>query len=246
MQSRPLETWLPDDGVGADVLVVAGVHGEEPETTVLLSSALRTVAPGRLAVAVVLAANPDGLARGTRGNANDVDLNRNFPDGAWSPSPVFHRFTRVEPQDVRLSPGTHPGSEPEVGALVALVARLAPRFVVSIHAPLAYVGDNRLSPLGRQIAAGTGLPLVPHPNPIPGSLDSWTRAGGIGSITVELPVISKDHALRRHLAPMVQLLETRLEPAPAPEGGSPPLASRSARDADQDRGQIAGHTSGSA
>ena len=72
-----LEFWRPQGT--CKLLVFAGIHGEEPETTFALSRALRQLSELSPHCAVVLAANPDGLSRGTRGNARGVDLNRNFP-----------------------------------------------------------------------------------------------------------------------------------------------------------------------
>ena len=60
------------------LLVMAGIHGEEPETTFLLSRVLRAFDESFDSIAFILCANPDGVALGTRGNANGVDLNRNF------------------------------------------------------------------------------------------------------------------------------------------------------------------------
>src|SRR5690349_10489444 len=73
----PLEVWLPAGR--CRLLAFAGIHGEEPETTFALSRALRQLTEPSPQCAVVLAANPDGLIRGTRGNARGVELNRNFP-----------------------------------------------------------------------------------------------------------------------------------------------------------------------
>src|SRR5262252_7163371 len=67
----------------ADILVLASIHGDEPETTVVVSEAVRCLPRGDLQAAVILCANPDGLLRGTRGNARGVDLNRNFPTSNW-------------------------------------------------------------------------------------------------------------------------------------------------------------------
>ena len=190
--------------------MVAAIHGEEPETAVALSSALRCLTTDDLRCAVVLCANPDGLARGTRGNARGVELNRNFPTSDWSASAAAHHFTRDEPQDVLLSPGPHPGSEPEAQALMELVAATRPAGVVTFHAPLGCVLDPDLSPLARWLADASALPLRRDvPSPTPGTFDTWVReACGLPAVTLELPVISKDEALVRFLDVLVTLLAT--------------------------------------
>ena len=71
-----------------DILLFAAIHGEEPETTALLSKALRSLAQPSERCAVVLNANPDGVLLGTRGNARGVEINRNFPSESWQSDPV--------------------------------------------------------------------------------------------------------------------------------------------------------------
>lgn len=210
VQGRPLEVWLPAEP--AEVLVFAGIHGEEPETTVALSSALRSLGPGQLRAAVVLAANPDGLARGTRGNARGVELNRNFPTADWTPLQALHRFTRGEPQDVALSPGPAAASEPESQALMTLVERLSPRLVVALHSPLGCVIDPLRGEPARWLSQRTGLPMrMDAGSPTPGTCDGWVRETTDAlALTLELPVCSKDEALVRYLDPLVELLATPL------------------------------------
>ena len=65
----PLEVFIPQSDK-AKYLVIAGQHGNEPETTILLSSVLRSISNNSLCCAVVLCANPDGLVHGTS-NATD-------------------------------------------------------------------------------------------------------------------------------------------------------------------------------
>jgi protein MpaA len=204
-QGRPLEVYLP--ARGADLLVVGGFHGEEPETTVGLSSALRCLPVGALRVPVVLAANPDGVARGTRCNAAGVDLNRNFPAPDWGTGPVVHCWTRADPQDVVLSPGDAPASEPETRALMALVERLRPVAVVSVHAPLACVEDRDGTAIGSWLADRSGLPVVDRiAGPAPGTLGGWLRARGAAEVVYEVPVASKDEIMREHVPVFVDLL----------------------------------------
>lgn len=205
-QGRPLEVWLPDGD--AELLVFAGLHGEEPETTVALSSALRSIERSALRSAVVLAANPDGLARGTRGNVRGVELNRNFPAADWVAQAPVHKWTRTDPQDVALSAGPEPASEPETRALMELAQRLAPAGAIALHAPLACVIDAHESDLARWLAHASGLSLRRAvSSPTPGTFESWFRETvGRASVTFELPVISKNQALVQYLELVVELI----------------------------------------
>ncbi|ODT02162.1 MAG: hypothetical protein ABS52_15070 [Gemmatimonadetes bacterium SCN 70-22] len=201
----PLEVWRPRDR--CELLVFSAIHGEEPETTYALSRALRQLAEQPQHAAVVLAANPDGLIRGTRGNARGVDLNRNFPTSNWQSAPVTCRSTIEDPSDVMLATGTHAGSEPEVQALLSLVGELQPDAVVALHAPLACIDDANDSALGRRLAARTGMPLVRDVGyPTPGSFGSWGGENGVPVITYEFPLAATEVLMREHVPVLVELL----------------------------------------
>lgn len=201
----PLEVWRPSGE--CRVLAFAGIHGEEPETTYALSRALRQLPSPPAECAVVLAANPDGLIRGTRANARGVDLNRNFPALNWRPAPVSHRSTLEDPSDVLLSPGAHAGSEPEVQALLGLIDELKPHAVVALHAPLACIDDPGETPLGRWLAARSGMPLVRDVGyPTPGSFGSWAQDRGLPIVTYELPLAATEVLMRDHVPVLVDLL----------------------------------------
>ena len=185
----------------------AAIHGEEPETTWALSRALRQLADAPTHVAVVLAANPDGLIRGTRANANGVDLNRNFPTSTWRADAVTSRATIGEPSDVLLSPGVQAASEPETRALLALIAELQPTTVVALHAPLACIDDANESALGAQLAARTAMPLVRDVGyATPGSFGTWGQEHGVAVITYEFPVIANEDLMQVHVPTLVELL----------------------------------------
>jgi len=201
----PLEVWRPAND--CRLLIFAAIHGEEPETTFALSRALRRLYEPSPHCAVVLAANPDGLIRGTRGNARGVELNRNFPASDWQPNPVPHRSTLEDPRDVMLSPGPHPGSEPETQALLGLIDELEPETVIALHAPLACIDDPKSSPLGQWLAERTGLPLVEDVGyPTPGSFGSWGADRGLTVITYEFPLANTDELVRQHVPVLVELL----------------------------------------
>lgn len=207
----PLEVFLPSDGK-ASYLILAGQHGDEPETTTVLSTVLRALAPEYLSCAVVLAANPDGLTRGTRANAQGVDLNRNFPTTDWSPSPIMYSWLNGESKSVKLSPGKKPASEPETQALLNLVKALKPKAIISIHARLGCIDDPDETELGQWISRETKLQLVKHIGyPTPGSFGTWAKERGISLITFELPnesIIS----IRRRISPTLRLLLTGFAP----------------------------------
>ena len=201
----PLEVWRPSGD--CTLLIFAAIHGEESETTLALSKALRHLAEPSPHCAVVLAANPDGLIRGTRGNARGVELNRNFPSSDWRPDPVAHRMTLDDPRDVVLSPGSEPGSEPETRALIALVQELQPEAVVALHAPLACIDAAKQGPLAHWLADRTGLPLVPDVGyATPGSFGSWGADQGLQVVTYEFPLGSVDAFTREQVPVLVELL----------------------------------------
>ncbi|BAY38749.1 zinc carboxypeptidase [Nostoc sp. NIES-2111] len=201
----PLEVFLPLSKQ-ISYLIMAGHHGDEPETTTVLSTVLRTVAPEHLNCAVVLAANPDGLSRGTRANARGVDLNRNFPTTDWSPHPILHSWLSKEPKTVELSPGVKPASEPETQALINLVSTLSPKVIISLHARLACIDDPRETELGHWLSNQTDLPLVNDIGyPTPGSFGTWAKEKNISLITFEFPdesIVS----IRRRLSPVLYSL----------------------------------------
>jgi protein MpaA len=201
----PLEVWRPT--AECRLLIFAAIHGEEPETTYALSRALRQLSEPPEHCAVVLAANPDGVIRGTRGNARGVDLNRNFPSKDWQPGPVTHRSTIEDVSDILLSTGDAAASEPETQALLALIHELEPLSVVALHAPLACIDDANDSPLGRRLAQRTGMPLVRDVGyPTPGSFGSWGSDNGVPVVTYEFPLAATEVLMRDHVPVLVELL----------------------------------------
>lgn len=210
VEQTPLHIWEPNRS-RVEVLIFAGIHGEEPDTTVLLSRALRSLSRRSASCAVVLCANPDGVHHGTRGNSNGVDLNRNFPSSNWSVEPVTHRWNFDSERRVELSPGERPCSEPEVLALTEVVADLKPECVVSIHSPLGLIDDPECTDLGRTLAERSAMPRIVLPNEdTPGSFGSWSKDLGLATITYELPNMTIWNMLPIHLPILRELLEKGL------------------------------------
>lgn len=170
------------------VLVLGGIHGNEPEGAEVarrLAALLRqdcSVAGG-CAVAVMAAANPDGLAVRTRVNARGVDINRNFPAKNWQAGAATPRYAS----------GPCPGSEPETQTLMRAVEMLRPGLILSLHAMARGPCNNYDGPGGKDVAdrmaACNGYRVIANIGyPTPGSMGNWAGIDrGIPMVTLELP-----------------------------------------------------------
>ena len=211
VEGLPLTVYLPETA-STELLILASIHGDEAETTVVVSEALRCLHRGDLRAAVILCGNPDGLLKGTRGNARGVDLNRNFPTANWNPDPVFYKTRANDARDIALSPGTEPVSEPETKALLALIERLAPRAIITIHAALACIDDAGNSDLGRRLAERCSLPLITEIGyPTPGSMGTWATEQRLTLVTWELEAASLYDLKDRHVPILIDLMTGRME-----------------------------------
>ena len=190
------------------LLVFAGIHGEEPETTFLLSRVLRAFDDNFDSVAFILCANPDGMTLGTRGNANGVDLNRNFNTQNFSTEKVGSRSILEAPRDTLLSPGVAAESEPETQALVALIEKLKPASVISMHAPMGCVDAPQKTKLVEDLMATFNLPWLPDIGyKTPGSFGTWCGECGPECVTLELPRMSLEHLFDRYGKAFAEFLE---------------------------------------
>lgn len=123
--SAPLEQLLRE----RPILLMGGIHGDEPEGVRLAEDTLQwlksNTSSGKALCPWILipCLNVDGFARKTRVNGRGVDLNRNYPSRDWSPE------ARAE----RYFPGTGPGSEPEIQAVVELIRTYSPRLIIHCH-----------------------------------------------------------------------------------------------------------------
>jgi murein peptide amidase A len=182
-EGRPIWGGVLGGGGGAPLLVVGGVHGDEPASVEAVVALGHRLVAGEIVgaspVLVVPALNPDGLARGQKNSARDVDLNRNFPARNFTTAHAPGYF-----------PGPAPLSEPETRLLAALIDAHAPRGVVAVHAPFACVNyDGPAEAWARAVAAACGWPARGELGyPTPGSLGSWLGVDrGLPLLTLELP-----------------------------------------------------------
>lgn len=194
-QGRPLYAYTFGGG-GPTTLFVGAIHGSEPSSQYILEDWINELEtnPGRIPagarVVVAPSANPDGVAMGTRNNANNVNLNRNFPTDNWQ------RNIDDTNGHVANGGGTSPLSEPESRALATLSQSLRPRLLLSYHAVGSVViGDpggysagyaaRYASMVGYGNATGQSSNTFDYS--ITGSYEDWTiQKVGIPSMVIEL------------------------------------------------------------
>jgi len=169
-------------------LLFGAMHGDEAVTQLMLerlADELIERPPGR-EVWIVPCLNPDGVIAGTRNNANDVDLNRNFASACWG--------TKRRPS---YNPGEAAEDQPETQALVELIERVKPERIITVHATYRMVNwDGTAEQLAHEMSERCGYPVEHDMGyPTPGSFG--TKYGveqKLEVITLESPYLMIDEA----------------------------------------------------
>jgi hypothetical protein len=154
------------------ILLMGGVHGDEPEGVELARATLawlKEETAKRTALlpwVLIPCLNVDGFAKGTRVNGRGVDLNRNYPSRDWSPHYEKDRY----------NPGPSPGSEPEIQGVIELMQTLKPRLVIHCHSwqpCIVATGDPGLD-AAQALGKSSTYQVVPEIGyPTPGSLSCY-------------------------------------------------------------------------
>jgi murein peptide amidase A len=200
VEDRPLEVYRFGFGPTSK-LIVAGIHGGYEYNTVRLADELIAylndhpeAVPADTSLYILRNLNPDGSARAMgvdgRANANNVDLNRNWPyrwqkewnrSGCWIWRPI--------------EGGEYAGSEPEVKALIAYIDNIKPAALISYHSAALGIfagGVPDFPPsirLAEDVAEVTNYPWPPIDTgcDYTGNLTDWAaNTRGIPSIDIEL------------------------------------------------------------
>lgn len=110
------------------LLVIGTIHGDEPDGKRVIDELASSGAPANTNIWLIRDGNPDGGKLLTRRNANEVDINRNFPI----------RWAASDPS-ARTYSGPSPASEPETLALMNAVEKIKPTRIVVFHQPYAQI-----------------------------------------------------------------------------------------------------------
>ncbi len=195
VRGRAINAYTFGNG-GPTTLFVGALHGNEASSSLILQDWVNELEsnngriPANSQVVVVPTVNPDGIAAGTRNNARNVNLNRNFPTNNW--------VKDIDDTNGKVvgGGGSEPLSEPEAKALANLSSSLRPRLMLSYHAVGSLVvGDpggysagyaaKYASMVGYRNATGQSSSTFDYN--ITGSYEDWTiQNAGIPSMVVEL------------------------------------------------------------
>ena len=195
-QGRAINAYYFGNG-SRTVLFTGAIHGNEWSTKSLMDRWIDDLEanprkiPTDKQIVVVPAINPDGVAAGTRTNARNVDLNRNFATSDWRTD-----ITDVNNRPFPSGGGPSPMSEPETNAIASLAQRLHPVLVVSYHSVGGVVAGNQAGASGTLASAYarlsgyrdvTGQSSTTFEYGISGTADDWyAQRLGVASLLVEL------------------------------------------------------------
>lgn len=197
VQNRPINAYYFGEGT-TTVLFTGAIHGNEISSKYLMDALVSYLEehvreiPSDRRVVVVPVVNPDGVAAGTRYNAHNVNLNRNFATTNWVSDTVVSGGA-VE----QGAGGSSSSSEPETSALAALTQSLQPRLVVTYHSQGSLINSNDVgiaATLGPQYATMTRYKFVSSEATtgtfgfeMTGTYEDWLAERLTPAILIELP-----------------------------------------------------------
>ncbi len=204
VDGRPIEAVRRGTPGGAVVLVIGAIHGDEQAGLMVVEELMEADIPDGIDLWLIETINPDGVAANQRGNANGVDLNRNFP---------YHWGPIGGPGDGQYA-GSSPASEPETQAAVAFIERIQPDLTLWYHQDLFRIspGRGRDGEVRARYAELTGLPVLAITGGIyTGVAATWERNTIAGSIAfvVELGATLSEAEAADHAAAVVAVASDR-------------------------------------
>ena len=193
---QPIALHLSSEQPMDPILLIGGVHGDEPEGVWLAEACLAWLTENSdLSILrpwmLIPCLNPDGFSKGTRVNQNGVDLNRNYPSRNWSPNY----------EDSRYFPGSEPGSEIEIKSLVQLISQSKPRLIIHCHSwnPCIVFTGEPAKPPAEALGACSGYRVTNDIGyPTPGSLSQY------GWVDNKIPIIcieEEEHTPKERIWP---------------------------------------------
>jgi len=161
------------------ILIIGVVHGDEPQGKFLIENYLKNCTAPKNRMLFIPCLNPDGLDLKTRQNANEIDINRNFPTKNWAREPFASEYFG----------GEVAASEIETRFVMDIIKEFSPDAILTLHAPYKVVNfDGPAQELAEKISEIINYPAQSDIGyPTPGSFGTYVGVErNIPTITLEL------------------------------------------------------------
>lgn len=183
------------------IVVVGGIQGDQPTTRDLVNAIINDLkqnpekVPSDTRITLIPIINPDGLAMGSRYNAQSVDLNRNWDTADWKSNAAVPGYPDGKPG----AGGMQPFSEPETRALRDylnnLQANVSSLRILILHSSVRissgqiYPGGNSALGLSNAYANATGYAIEQSwaAYVTSGEAVTWCEEQGMMAIDVVMP-----------------------------------------------------------
>lgn len=165
---------LGDDNY-KNILVIGVFHGDEPQGEILINNYLKSNSSNLLFIPCL---NPDGRVLNTRQNANNIDLNRNFPTNNW-----------IKSEDKQYYGGEEAASEIETKFVLNILEKYKPKAILTLHSPYCVVNyDGDAKEIAEKCSEFINYPVEEDIGyPTPGSFGTYCgKERNIPTITLEL------------------------------------------------------------
>lgn len=168
------------------VYIIGVIHGNEGNSGQLVEQTRKQLKQNldqkdsKITFIMIPCLNPDGMYSNRRANANDVDLNRNFPNQDFNDHPKTGYYYR-SPSKI---------FQPEILALLNLCRNYPPAMIYSIHQPLNLINyDGPAETIAQDIQYINGMRIKSDIGyTTPGSLGIYFgKIKKIPVLTLELP-----------------------------------------------------------
>jgi len=167
------------------ILIIGVTHGDEPQGKFLIENYLETIRDNeqksnpKNRLLLIPCLNPDGFELETRQNANEIDINRNFPTKNWVREPFASEYFG----------GEEAASEIETKFLMEVIDEYKPDVILTLHAPYKVVNyDGPAKEIAEKISEIIDYPAQGDIGyPTPGSFGTYAGVErNIPTITLEL------------------------------------------------------------
>jgi len=168
-----------------NALIIGVFHGDEPQGNYLIEHYIKNNNCENLLFIPCL--NPDGMALNRRTNANNVDLNRNFPTKNWGKNEGEN--ATCDDSSSAYYGGKTPASEIETRFVIDIIEKYKPAIILTLHAPYKVVNyDGPAKDIAEKISKIIGYPVEGSIGyPTPGSFGTYCGVErNIPTITLEL------------------------------------------------------------